>query len=175
MDGELFTSQNTILWVGSEFEPERGCGGVVAVAFGEQGKLAAGARAEFGGEAEIERLRTSDVGTFGIAAPLEESREPEEIEAVDSFALCVLRCDESVDLAKKGGQAAQIHLVVPQDAYKWIRGAAAKIVKIILGDKRGRDVVFTMPAEARSVKNVAFQLDKTHGTETKFPKRARGM
>ncbi len=46
---------------------------VVAAAFGEQSKLAVSARAEFGGKAEIERLRTSNVGAIGIAATFEET------------------------------------------------------------------------------------------------------
>jgi hypothetical protein len=175
MDGQLFTSQHSILWIGDEFKPECGCGGVVAPAFGEQSKLAAGARAEFRGKAEIERLRTSDVGPIGIAAAFEKTRETEEIEAVYSIALCFLRGEKCIDLAKKGGQAAQIHLVVSQNAYKGIRGPSAKIVKVILWNKRRSDVFFAVPPEARRIQNVPFQLDKTHRPETKFPKSARGM
>ena len=77
MDGELFASQNTILGIASEFEPVCSCGGVVASALGKQGKLAAGARAELCGKAEIKRLRASDVSAIGIPATLKESREAE--------------------------------------------------------------------------------------------------
>ena len=153
MDGELFASQDTILWVGNEFEPECRCGGVIAAAFGEQGKLASRAWAELGGKAEVERLRTSDMSAIGIAAPLEETRQAEEIQAVDSVAISVLRRDECVDLAKQGGQAAQIHLVVANDAHDRIAGSAAKIVEVVLRNECGSDVTFAVPAEARRIEN----------------------
>ena len=105
MDGELFASQNAVLGIASEFEPECGCGGVVASTLGKQGKLAASARAELGGKAEIKRLCASDVGAIGIAATLKESREAEEIEAVYSIAIRFLGGEKCVDLAKERGEA----------------------------------------------------------------------
>ena len=123
MDGELFTSQNTILGIASEFEPERGCGGVVAAALGEQGKLSASSWAEVDGKAEIKGLRASDVCAIGSAATLKESREAEEIEAVYSIAVCVSRGEKCVDLAKKGRKAAEIHLIVAQQCLRLDRGS----------------------------------------------------
>ena len=175
MNGELFASQNAIFWVSGELDPECRCGSVIAAAFGKQRKLAAGARAELGGKTEVERLRASDMSAIGIAAPLQKTRQPEQIETLYSIAICFFGGEKCVDLAKERGKAAQIHLVVAQNAYKRIRRAAAKIVKVILRNKRGSHVVFTMPAEAGSIENVAFQLDKAHRAETKFPKRSRGM
>ena len=105
MDGELFASQNTVLGIASEFEPECGCGGVVASALGKQSKLAASARAELCGKAEIKRLRASDVGAIGIAATLKESREAEQIEAVYPIAVRFLRGKKCVDFAKERGEA----------------------------------------------------------------------
>jgi hypothetical protein len=103
MDRQLFTSQKTILRVGDELEPKSSCSRVVASAFGEQGQLAAGSRAEFSWEAEIERLRASDVGAIGIATAPEEMGKTEEIAAVDSFAVGVLRGEKRIYFAKKRG------------------------------------------------------------------------
>src|ERR1700685_3154404 len=98
MNGQLFTRQNTILWIGSKLKPEcRGCG-VVTSAFGEQSKLTVRARANFGGKAEIERLRTSDVGAAGIPAATEETGEAEKIEAVYSISFGFLRGEKCIDL-----------------------------------------------------------------------------
>src|SRR5580693_10759304 len=90
VDGELFTSHDAVLRVVHEFEPESGGCGMIAAALGQHGKIASRAGSEFVGKAEVERLRTRNVGAIGIAPPLEETREPEEIEAVDSFAVGVL-------------------------------------------------------------------------------------
>jgi hypothetical protein len=73
VDGELLAGENPVLRVGGEFDPERDRGCVVAAAFGEKCKLSPGSRSEFGGDAEFERLRTSDFSAVGLAATLEEA------------------------------------------------------------------------------------------------------
>lgn len=90
VDGELLTSQNTVLGVVGEFEPKRDSGVMVAPALGKKSELAVSARPKFGWKAEAQRLRACDVGAIGLATPLEEPREAEQIEAVYSIPICGL-------------------------------------------------------------------------------------
>jgi len=94
---------------------------MIATSLGEQSKLASRTRAEFIGKAEIKCLQTRHARAIGIATPLEETREAEEIEAIDSVALSLLRRDKGVDFSKESSEAAQIHLVVPDYAHKRFR------------------------------------------------------
>ena len=175
MDSQLFTSQNTILRIASEFEPKGGSGGMIAAAFGKHREVMMSARAKFGGQTQIERLRARDVGAIGIAPPFEESRKAEKIEAVDPFAVSALRREKRVDLGKESCKAPEVHLIVAQHAYKWIRRAAAEVVEVILRDHRGSDIVLAVPAEARRVENLTFQLDEANGAKAKLPESPRGM
>jgi len=51
-----------------------------------------------------------------------------------------------VDLAEKGGEPAQIHLIVANDAGERLDRPAAQIVEIKLRYERGRNIILAMPA-----------------------------
>jgi hypothetical protein len=81
VDGQLLVGVNAVPGTArrlvGQVAPQQSGIFMVALALGEQRQLAAGLRPKFGGEAEIERLRTSGVCTAGIAAALEETRKAE--------------------------------------------------------------------------------------------------
>ena len=75
MDGELLTSQNTVVRISNEFEPERCGGGMLATAFGEKSKLATRARAEFSRQV----VRTGKILRVAIPTAMIPAIHPERV------------------------------------------------------------------------------------------------
>src|SRR5260370_31228975 len=138
-------------------------------------KFAPRFRAEFLRQTQFQRLRTGGRRAIVLPERVQESGKSERVEAFDFVcgAGCVRK--QRVDFAEESSEPAQIHLIVPNDSGERLGRPATEVVEIKLRYERGSNVVLAMPVEARRVEDAAFKFHEAHRTESKLPKRARGM
>lgn len=112
---------------------------------------------------------------MAIATALQEARETEKVEAVEDAAVGIFSGEERINLAEERCEAAQIHLIVANHCRQRLGGASAKIVKIVLGDEGGDNVVLAVPADLVRIEDMAFEFDQAHRAEAQLPQSACGM
>src|SRR6266478_7851502 len=134
IDGQLLAGVNAVVRIGHNFLPEFRGAGVLAAALGHQRQVAARLGAKFRGQTNLQRVRTGGMCAIRIAPALEKTREAEEIEAFEASCGARRFGKQCVDFAEKSGEAAQVHLIVADNASKRFNRPAAQIVKVKLRD-----------------------------------------
>lgn len=175
IESELFAGVDAVDRVGNDFVPQGGGTLVIAAALRHLGKLAASAGMDVTGQAEIDGLDASGLGAVGLSTAQKKTGEAEEVEAGDVIIENRVFPEKRVHFCVESGEAAQIHLIVANDAHQWPGGTSAQIIEIKLGNERGSDIVVAMPAEARRIEDVTFELDQAHRTEAQLPDSAGRM
>src|SRR2546426_138922 len=91
-------------------------------------------RAKLGRQPHFQGLSAGGMCAIRIAAALEKTREAEEIQAFETDCGARRFGKQCVDFAEKSGEAAQVHLIVADNASKRFNRPAAQIVKVKLRD-----------------------------------------
>ena len=203
MNRKLLASKNAIVRIANDFLPDFRRPRVLPAPLRHKRQLPASLRPKLGWQPRIDRPRASRMRALEFPAPLQESRQSEQIETLDfgrralifvrHVAIRIRRVARSirratifscrdarfrkhrVDFFEERRKPAQIHLIVPHDSHNRRRRSAAQIVKIKLRNHRRRNVVLAPPPQPRRVEDVTLEFHQPHRSETKFPKRARRM
>ncbi len=172
---ELLASVDAVDGVGNDFVPQSSGTLVIATALGHLGEFAAGAGMDVTGQAQIDGLGASRLGTVGFTTAKKEAGEAEEVETGNVVIESGVFPEKRVHFGVQSREPAQIHLIVANYVHQRPGGTSAQIIEIKLGNECGRDVVVAMPAEARGIEDVTLEFDQAHGAEAQPPDSASGM
>ena len=67
-----------------------------------------------------------------ISPSLQETRKPEEIQALTFVKNAGRFGEHCIDFAEKRCKSAQVHLIVPHDPREWLRRSPSQVVEIML-------------------------------------------